>query len=64
MDEGTGKEGNNAKVKQLQLKTRTNGAELTGARRNLQQYTRKIKSQWWEAEEFRQATNKNDMKAF
>ena len=64
MDEGTGKEGNNARVKQLQLKIRPNRAELIGARRNLQQYTRKIKSPRWEAEEFRQATNKNVMKAF
>ena len=37
---------------------------MTGARRNLQHYTREIESQWWEAEEFRQAANKNDMKAF
>ena len=57
-------DGNNARVKQLQLNTRPNRAELTGVRRNLQQYTREIKSQWWEAEELRQAANKNDMKAF
>ena len=57
-------EGNNARVKQLQLNTRTNRAELTSVRRNLQQCTREIKSQWWEAEGFRQAANKNEMKAF
>ena len=57
-------EGNNARVKQLQLNTRPNWAELTGVRRNLQQCIREIKSQWWEAEGFRQVANKNDMKAF
>lgn len=41
-------------------------AKLTGSRRNLQLYTREMKSQQWEAEaeKLQQAAEKNDMKVF
>ena len=50
----------------LNVSTRSNKAKLVKARRILQKYTRKMKSQWWEkkAEEIQTASHKNDMKAF
>ena len=59
-------ERNKAKALVLQRKTRPKNSRLTTARNRLQQYTREMKSQWWEekAEALQQAADRNDMKAF
>lgn len=51
-------ERNTARVKKLQVNTRSNRTKLTGTRRSLKQYTREMKSQRWEAKE----AEKKDMK--
>jgi hypothetical protein len=50
----------------LQTNTRSNRSKYTAAKRELQQYTRKLKSDWWEqkAESLQQAADVNNMKAF
>ena len=57
---------NNARVNMLQTNTRSNKSKYTEARRKLQPYTRKLKSDWWEekAESLQHAADKNDMKSF
>ena len=59
-------ERNKAKARHLQTNTRANRARLVEARSKLQQYTRELKSQWWEekAEGLQLAADKNDMKTF
>ena len=56
----------NAIVNMLQTNTRSNRSKYTEARRKLQRYTRKLKSDWWEekAESLQHAADKNDMKSF
>ena len=49
---------NTARVRKLQVNTRSNRTKLTGTRRSLKQYTRQMKSQRWEAKE----AEKKDMK--
>ena len=50
----------------LQTNTRSNKSKYTAARRNLQQYTRKVNSDRWEekAESLQHAADTNDMKSF
>jgi exonuclease III len=59
-------ERNKAKAQELQRKTRANTSRLAKARSRLQQYTRTMKSKWWEekAEALQQAADTNNMKAF
>lgn len=54
------------KAKQFQFNTRSNRSRLAMAKRQLQKYTRKLKSDWWakKAQELQQAADINDMKAF
>ena len=56
----------NARVNMLQTNTRSNRSKYTEARRKLQRYTRKLKSDWWEekAESLQHAADKNVMKSF
>ena len=42
------KQRNHARINMLQTNTRLNKSKDTAARRNLQQYMRKVKSDWWE----------------
>ena len=60
------KQRNNARINMLQTNTRSNKSKYTAARRNLQQYTRKVKSDWWEekAESLQHAADIIDMKSF
>ena len=60
------KQRNNARINMLQTNTRSNKSKYTAARRKLQQYTRKVKSDWWEekAESLQHAADTNDMKSF
>ncbi|XP_048578500.1 craniofacial development protein 2 [Nematostella vectensis] len=57
---------NAARANMLQTNTRSNKNKYTAARRVLQQYTRKLKTDWWErkAESLQQASDVNDMKGF
>ena len=50
----------------LQTNTRLNKSKYTAARRNLQQYKRKVKSDRWEekAESLQHAAHTNDIKSF
>ena len=60
------KERNQCRSSYLNVASRRNKANLTKARSNLQRYTRRMKSRWWEkkAEAIQTAADKNDMKAF
>jgi len=57
---------NSARINMLQTNTRSKKSKYTTAKRRLQQYTRKLKSDWWEAkaESLQLAADKNDMKSF
>lgn len=54
-------ERNTARMKKLQVNTRSNRTKLTGTRRSLKQYTREMKCQRWEAKE---AKNKRYERTF
>ena len=55
-------ERNTARVKKLQVNTRSNRTKLTGTRRSLKQYTREMKSQRWEAKEAEKKDTKELLK--
>ena len=55
-------EWNTARVKKLQVNTRSNRTKLTGTRRSLKQYTREMKSQRWEAKEAEKKDTKELLK--
>ena len=57
---------NIARSKLLSRNTRANRAKLVETRSKLQQYTRELKSQWWEekAESLQLAADRNDMREF
>ena len=57
---------NNARTRPMACLTRASRIKLAEARNRLQQYTRKLKSQWWEekARGLQLAADRNDMKKF
>ena len=60
------KQRSNAKINMLQTRTRSIKSKYTASKRNLQQYTRKVKSDWWEkkAKSLQHAADTIDMKSF
>lgn len=59
-------ERNLAREKQLQRNTRQTRAKLTEMKQKLQQYKKKLKSEWWDskAKELQLSADINDMRGF